>query len=219
MSKVCALAILFLLCRGLYGQDPCAARMVRDVDVSKLDEVTKHSFLELIDNANYEEAQKVIEASKDASLVELIKAGDKTLDYKDFDVKRRDLLSHKSINEELGQASLRHSVSKKARTKYFDCVMARPGLIVAFRDEDDSHATARVRYNGAPGRAIEYEITVTDGTVKQSDVEKTKHKLMDGKTFQFDIERPAGHAIQVNVYAESSSMFGSAISAPPPEQH
>ena len=78
-------------------------------------------------------------------------------------MKRREFLSAKSTKDEAGQASLRYYVSKKARTQYFDCVTSRPGLIVAFSDEEDSHATARVKYNGAPGRTVEYEVFVTDG--------------------------------------------------------
>jgi hypothetical protein len=183
-----------------------------------LDEGSKYSFLALIDNTNYEPAQKVIESSGDANLLGLIKVGDATLGYKDFDVKRREFLSHKSMNYEsdIGQASLRSYVSTKARTKYFDCVMGLPGLRVAFKGEGDSHATARVRYNGAPGREVEYEIFVTEGTVSHPGVEKTKKKLMDGRTFEFEVERPAGHVIRVNVYSESSSLYWSAVSVSPP---
>ena len=218
MFKIFVFSVLALTSTSLYGQDPCAARLVPSVDASKLDEATKYSFLQLINNSNYEQAQKVIEASGDASLVGLIKAGDVTLGYKDFDAKRREFLSAKAIKDEIGQASLRYYVPKKARTQYFDCVTSRPGLIVAFTDEDNSHATARVRYNGAPGRTVEYEVVVTDGTVKQSGAEKTKNKLMDGKSFKFDIERPGGRVIQVNVHSQSASLSGSAVSAPPPER-
>jgi hypothetical protein len=218
MFKIFVFSVLALTSSRLYGQDPCAARLVPNVDASKLDEVTKYSFLQLINNGNYEQAQKVIEASGDATLVGLIKMGNATLDYKAFDVKRREFLSAKSMKEEVGQASLRYYVPKKARTQYFDCITSRPGLIVAFSDEDNSHATARVRYNGAPGGTVEFEVVVTDGTVRQSGVEKTKSKLTDGKTFKFDVERSGGHVIQVNAYSQSSSMSGSAVSAPPPER-
>ena len=219
MVKIFAVSVLLLTCRGLHGQDPCAARLVSNVDASKLDEVTKYSFLELINNDNYEQAQKVIEGSGDANLVGLIKVGTVTLDYKDFDAKRREFLSAKSMKDEVGQASLRYYVPKKARTQYFDCVSSRPGLIVAFSDEDNSHATARVRYNGAPGRTVGYQVFVTDGTVRQTGVEKTQKTLMDGKSFKFDVERTAGQVIEVKVYSESSSsLSGSAVSVPPPER-
>jgi hypothetical protein len=220
MIKIFAVLVLLSTCRGSYGQDPCAARLVPNVDASNLDEATKYSFLELIDNTNYVQAQKVIEGSGDANLLGLIKVGDANLSYRDFDVKRREFLSHKSTNYEsaLDQARLRYYVSDKARTKYFDCVMGLPGLRVAFRGEGDSHAKARVRYNGAPGREVEYQIFVTDGTVSQSGVEKTMKKLMDGRTFEFEVERPTGHVIRVNVYSESSSLSWSAVSGPPPSR-
>ena len=218
MIKLFVFSVLALTSSSLYGQDPCPSRLVPNVDASKLDEVTKYSFLQLINTGNYEQAQKVIEASGDANLVGLIKVGNATLDYRDFDAKRREFLSAKSMKDEVGQASLRYYVSKKARTQYFDCVTSRPGLIVAFSDEEDSHATARVKYNGAPGGTVEYEVVVTDGTVRQSGVEKTKNKLTDGKSFKFDVERSGGHVIQVKAYSTSSSLTGSAMSAPPPER-
>ena len=56
--------------------------------------------------------------------------------------------------------------------------IARPTLIVTFRDEDDSHARARVRYNTAPERAVEYQIFVTEGTVRQPGVEKNEKTLV-----------------------------------------
>jgi hypothetical protein len=219
MFKIFVFSVLALTGSSLYGQDPCAARLVPNVDASKLDEATKYSFLELIDNGNYEQAEKVIEASGDANLVGLIKVGNATLDYKDFEVKRRQFLSAKTTKDEAGQASLRYYVPKKARTQYFDCVMSRPGLIVAFSNEVNSHATTQVRYNGAPGRTVEYEVVVTDGTVRQSGAEKTKNNLMDGKSFKFDVERSGGRIIQVKVYSLSSSLSGSAMSTPPPVQH
>ena len=121
--------------------------------------------------------------------------GNATLDYKDFDAKRREFLSAKSMKEEVGQASLRYYVPKKARTQYFDRISSRPGLSVAFSDEDNCHATARVRYNGAPGRTVEYQVFVTDGTVRQTGVEKTQKTLTDGKSFKFDVERTAGQSV------------------------
>jgi hypothetical protein len=218
MFKIFVFSVLALTGSGLYGQDPCAVRLVPNVDALKLDEVTKYSFLQLINNGNYEQAQKVIEASGDANLVGLIKVGNATLDYKAFDVKRREFLSAKSMKDEVGQASLRYYVPKKARTQYLDCVTSRPGLIVAFSDDDNSHATARVRYNGAPEGTVEYEVVVTDGTVKQSGVERTKNKLTDGKTFKFDVERSGSQVIPVSAYSQSTSLSGSAVSAPPPER-
>jgi len=82
MFKIFVFSVLALTSGSLYGQDPCAARLVPNVDASKLGEATKYSFLELINNGNYEQARKVIEASGDASLVGLIKVGNATLDYK-----------------------------------------------------------------------------------------------------------------------------------------
>ena len=82
MIKLFVFSVLALTSSSLYGQDPCAARLVPNVDASKLDEVTKYSFLQLINTGNYEQAQKVIEASGDANLVGLIKVGNATLDYK-----------------------------------------------------------------------------------------------------------------------------------------
>jgi hypothetical protein len=72
MFKVFVFSVLALTSSRLYGQDPCAARLAPNVDASKLDDVTKYSFLQLINNGNYEQAQKVIEVSGDANLMGLI---------------------------------------------------------------------------------------------------------------------------------------------------
>ena len=174
MIRVFAVFVLLLSCRGLYGQDPCAAQLVPDVDASSLDDVAKYSFLELINNSNYEQAQKVIERSGDADLLGLIKAGDAKLSYGDFYAKRSEFLSRKSPQSDatVGEASLRYRVSSKARTRYFNCVMSRPGLMVAFRNEDSSHTRVRVRYNGAPETIVEYVIFVADSTAGQPEVRK-----------------------------------------------
>ena len=93
MIRVFAAFVLLLSCRGLYGQDPCAAQLVPEVDASSLDDLTKYSFLELIGNSNYEQAQKVIERSGDSDLLGLIKVGDAKASFGDFYAKRSEFLS------------------------------------------------------------------------------------------------------------------------------
>jgi hypothetical protein len=53
MIKLFVFSVLALTSSSLYGQDPCPSRLVPNVDASKLDEVTKYSFLQLINTGNY----------------------------------------------------------------------------------------------------------------------------------------------------------------------
>jgi len=213
-------ALLCALPFAATAADDCAAGLVPNVEISRLDDSSRYSFVSLIDETNYEQAKRSIKASADISLLSLIKIGDADATYEQFDEKRRHYLSSQAVNyqRDYNAATLRYSVPTEARKEYFDCVMGSHGLQVSFKDEDATHATARVSYRPyrSDPESIRFHIHIAEGSSTQRGV-TNPHTIHRDGDYAFDVTRPTTKVIRVIVNAESVSLSASAVSVPPPE--
>ena len=180
------------------SSDNCDKELIPDVTIETDNEEIKYSFLQIIDQSNYEAARTKAAASGDIELGGLFKIGDAAASYEQFSENRRELFEKKRITFNRTRASsvIRQIVTDEARRLFVECKRIQSGINLWFEREgqaDDVNArttcTLTVRYASAPGSRAEVKIQLTGGTFADSQRHSITVMLAHTAEQSFNIKR------------------------------
>jgi hypothetical protein len=194
----------------------CAAGLTPDVSLKNVHSSVKYAFLQLIDEAHYNEAKSNIRTSGDAELLGLITLGGIDANWEQFRTNRDTFLSKKSIdlNVDVATSTAKYSVPESARHAYFECVRRARGLKVLMLSESKDEVNVEVHYRGDPGSSAIVRITASNATPVPRNAIAGTHRLDNEGSYGFTLRRDGGKTIRVTANAPNRTAH--AVSTVPP---